>query len=122
LNVKFGQKVEVKVDHKLEENYVPPPKKPIKPFEGQGQRLGSIISPSTSSSPTSQTMPGAFPTTTTSSSSSSISPTTTSGSALTIDPSQPTTSLQIRLVDGTRLVAKFNHHHTIGDVRRFINS
>ena len=28
---------------------------------------------------------------------------------------------QIRLADGTRLVAKFNHSHTISDVRNFIN-
>lgn len=32
----------------------------------------------------------------------------------------PTTTLQIRLVDGTRLIATFNHSHTIGDVRRYI--
>jgi len=32
----------------------------------------------------------------------------------------PTTSLQIRLIDGTRLVATFNHSHTIGDIHRYI--
>lgn len=32
----------------------------------------------------------------------------------------PTTRLQIRLADGTRLVATFNHGHTVGDVRRYI--
>lgn len=37
-----------------------------------------------------------------------------------LTPDAPTTSLQIRLVDGTRLVATFNHNHTIGDVRRYI--
>lgn len=31
------------------------------------------------------------------------------------------TSLQLRLHDGTRLVAKFNHTHTVGDIRQFIN-
>lgn len=35
-------------------------------------------------------------------------------------PDAPTTSLQIRLVDGTRLVATFNQSHTIGDIRRYI--
>ena len=38
-----------------------------------------------------------------------------------IDPSQPTTSLQIRLADGRRLTAKFNHSHTVNDIRQFIN-
>lgn len=37
-----------------------------------------------------------------------------------LTPDAPTTSLQIRLVDGTRLVATFNQSHTIGDVRRYI--
>jgi len=37
-----------------------------------------------------------------------------------LTPDAPTTSLQIRLVDGTRIVATFNHSHTIGDIRRYI--
>lgn len=39
-----------------------------------------------------------------------------------IDNSKPTTNIQIRLADGSRLVGTFNHHHTIGDIRRFINA
>ena len=38
------------------------------------------------------------------------------------DESKPTTKLQIRLHDGQRLVASFNHTHTVGDIRAFINS
>jgi hypothetical protein len=38
-----------------------------------------------------------------------------------LDPAQPTTSVQIRLADGTRLVSKFNHTHTVNDIRQFIN-
>ncbi|XP_009114581.1 plant UBX domain-containing protein 4 [Brassica rapa] len=41
---------------------------------------------------------------------------------LVIDETLPTASIQIRLADGTRLVAKFNHHHTVNDVRAFIDS
>lgn len=37
-------------------------------------------------------------------------------------PNAPTTVLKIRLVDGTKLIAKFNHTHTIGDVCRYINA
>ncbi|KAK4758683.1 hypothetical protein SAY87_019984 [Trapa incisa] len=41
---------------------------------------------------------------------------------LKVDESQPMTSIQLRLADGTRLVARFNYHHTINDIRGFINS
>ena len=38
-----------------------------------------------------------------------------------LDPTQPTTIVQIQLADGTRLVSKFNHTHTVNDIRQFIN-
>lgn len=41
---------------------------------------------------------------------------------LVVDKSLPSTSIQLRLVDGTRLVAHFNFHHTIGDIRNFIDA
>lgn len=37
-----------------------------------------------------------------------------------IDQSQPTTNIQIRLADGSRLIGQFNHVHTVNDVRRYI--
>lgn len=37
-----------------------------------------------------------------------------------IDESQPTTNVQIRLADGSRLLGHFNQVHTIDDVRRYI--
>ncbi|KAJ3707959.1 hypothetical protein LUZ61_011664 [Rhynchospora tenuis] len=39
-----------------------------------------------------------------------------------VDESLPTTSLQIRLADGTRLVARFNTSNTIRDLRAFIDA
>ncbi|KAF8086445.1 hypothetical protein N665_0625s0010 [Sinapis alba] len=42
--------------------------------------------------------------------------------SLVIDETAPTTSIQIRLADGTRLVAKFNKHHTVNEIRAFIDS
>ncbi|KAJ4876106.1 Plant UBX domain-containing protein 4 [Raphanus sativus] len=42
--------------------------------------------------------------------------------SLKIEETDPTTSIQIRLTDGTRLVGKFNHHHTVHDIRAFIDS
>ncbi|KAI9357127.1 ubiquitin-related domain-containing protein [Pilaira anomala] len=106
LNVRHGQPVEVRVVKRQEEDYTPPPKAPPKPFEGTGNRLGS---PATYVAPT--PAPGAFPS---SSSSSTAAP--------TVDESQPTTNIQIRLGDGTRLIAKLNHTHTIGDLRQYIES
>jgi UBX domain-containing protein 1 len=38
----------------------------------------------------------------------------------TLDSSSPTTTVQIRLADGTRLQATLNHGHTVADLRRFI--
>ncbi|KAL7752577.1 protein phosphatase regulator [Sorochytrium milnesiophthora] len=110
LNVQFGQPVDVKVAHKLEEEYKPPP---MKPFSGSGQRLGSVVPAVVNNS----SLPGAF-------SGSSASPAETAAPvpALSVDENKPMTTLQIRLGDGTRLVSKFNHDHTVGDIRSFINS
>ena len=41
---------------------------------------------------------------------------------LKIDDSQPITSLQIRLHNGERLVVKFNHTHTVQDIRLYIEA
>lgn len=41
LNVRMGQPVELRMAHRTNEDYSPPPKKPLKPFEGTGQRLGA---------------------------------------------------------------------------------
>lgn len=93
LNVRHGQPVDVRVVRRQDENYVPPPKAPPKPFEGTGHRLGS---PAAYVPATSETQaPGAFP-------ASSSSSATTTPPQVQIDESQPTTSLQIRFGDGSR--------------------
>lgn len=38
------------------------------------------------------------------------------------DESQPTTSIQIRMYDGSRVVARFNYSHTIRDIRRCLTA
>lgn len=35
---------------------------------------------------------------------------------------QPTTNIQVRLPDGSRLVIKLNHTHTVGNIRQFIQT
>ncbi|KAI8061144.1 hypothetical protein BC940DRAFT_310413 [Gongronella butleri] len=105
LNVRHGQPVDVRVARRQDEDYVPPPKARAKPFEsGGGQRLGSPMPASPAPA------------------SSSQSSTATPANAPQIDDAQPITTLQIRLADGTRLVGKFNHTHTVGDVRAYIDS
>lgn len=42
--------------------------------------------------------------------------------AVPVESSQPTTTIQIRLADGSRLVATLNHNHTIGDLRKYITT
>ncbi|ORE11061.1 SEP-domain-containing protein [Rhizopus microsporus var. microsporus] len=105
LNVRHGQPVEVRVIKRQDEDYTPPPKAPPKPFEGVGHRLGSpatYVEPPTAA-------PGTFPS-------------TGGATAPTVDESQPMTSIQIRLGDGSRMVAKLNHTHTIGDIRQYIEA
>ncbi|VVA98836.1 unnamed protein product [Arabis nemorensis] len=41
--------------------------------------------------------------------------------SLVVDPAAPTTSIQLRLADGTSIVSRFNTHHTVRDIRGFID-
>ncbi|XP_017428111.1 plant UBX domain-containing protein 4 isoform X2 [Vigna angularis] len=90
-----------------DEDYPEPVKPRHLPFQGVGRTLGG---PSSSSDEATQTT-GASLTT---------APLPTLG--LVVDESQPVTSIQLRLADGTRMVSRFNHHHTIRDVRAFIDA
>lgn len=73
------------------------------PFQGVGRTLGSRSSPESSD----LTAPTAAP-----------SP----SMGFVVDESLPSTSVQLRLADGTRMVARFNNHHTVGDIRGFIDA
>jgi UBX domain-containing protein 1 len=39
-----------------------------------------------------------------------------------LDDEQPVTALQFRLHDGSRAQASFNHSHTVGDVRQYLDN
>ncbi|KAJ9094191.1 hypothetical protein QFC19_008042 [Naganishia cerealis] len=125
LNVKFGQQVELRVAQRQTEAYQPPPKKPMKAFSGSGNRLGSpasqLVDSSTSvpSHQTSHNMPGGFGATGQASADAIVQ---SGGLRLQVDESKPTTNVQVRLADGTKLVAKLNLDHTVGDIRRFISA
>ncbi|KAL8858582.1 MAG: hypothetical protein Q9178_004876 [Gyalolechia marmorata] len=113
LNVERSQEVDVKLDPH-DEKYKQPKKK-YKPFEGGGQRLGS---PTPGDTITSSSATMSIPLVPTANAASSQ----TNPSAISIDDSAPTLSLQIRLGDGTRLVSRFNTTHTIGDVYEFVRA
>jgi UBX domain-containing protein 1 len=115
MNVEPGQPADVNVFKRLDEDYVAPKKKFV-PFAGGGHRLGSVTPGEASSSTTPP--PAAAPAAASSSSASTSEPSAT----VNVDSSAPTTNLQIRLGDGTRLVSRFNHTHTVQDVYSFVNS
>lgn len=110
MNVEPGQPADVNVFRRLDEDYVQPKKKHA-PFSGHGNRLGS---------PT----PGESSVTTAPAVSTPAPATRQQAPVPTVDvnPTVPVTTLQIRLGDGTRLVSRFNHTHTVGDVYSFVNS
>ncbi|KAI9651604.1 MAG: hypothetical protein M1831_000590 [Alyxoria varia] len=119
MNVQNGQAVDVKVQQHKNEKYVQPKKK-YKPFEGQGQRLGSPTpeigggAENTTSSTVAATSAAATSAPATSASTNNRTP------SVQLDPSAATVLLQIRLADGTRLPSRFNDTHTIGEVYDFI--
>ena len=90
-------------------NYIQEPVKLLhRAFQGVGRTLGSTSSSSESvSEPNQKEAPktGQLP-----------------SMGIAVDESQPVTSIQVSLADGTRSVSRFNHHHTIRDVRAFIDS
>lgn len=105
---------------RLQDSYVPSPRKA---FSGQGQRLGSPAPGASSSSSTSEAIPGSFPTGTAGGSSLPAQRSAEDfGTRFAVDQTKPATSVQIRLADGTRMVARMNLTHTVGDIRNFINA
>uniref|UniRef100_A0ABL6UVP3 UBX domain-containing protein n=1 Tax=Cannabis sativa TaxID=3483 RepID=A0ABL6UVP3_CANSA len=77
------------------------PEKRKVPFQGVGRTLGST---SASAEPTIA---------------SPAAPTTPA--AVIVDETLPSTSVQLRLADGTRTIGRFNYHHTVNDIRSFID-
>jgi UBX domain-containing protein 1 len=104
LNVQPGQKVDLKVAHRMQESYTPAPKKPAAAFSGSGQRLGGPSS-SSSSEADAPRLPGAYPGAADPSAATAAGGGASAGagvSSLNVDLNLPVTSLQIRLADGTR--------------------
>ncbi|KAJ1696095.1 hypothetical protein LUZ63_004607 [Rhynchospora breviuscula] len=87
------------------------PVAPPKPFQGVGRTLGEGSSFDIPAATEART------------SSSSSGPSTGSGLVgLSVDDCLPSTTIQLRLADGTRMVARFNTSHTVGHIRAFIEA
>ena len=121
--VRYDQPLEVRIAQRSQEDYQPPPKKPMRAFEGGGNRLGNVV-PEVSSGSASPSMPGGFGAAGGAASSSSSGPSTTDGvgAKFEVDNNKPITSVQVRLGDGTRIVAKVNLDHTVADLRAFVRA
>ncbi|KAK9811242.1 hypothetical protein WJX72_000506 [[Myrmecia] bisecta] len=89
-----------------DDEYKPPAKPRYAAFSGPGHSLTGGASSSSSVAASSSVPPG----------------TSDDVKWEGVKESEPTTSIQLRLNDGSRLVVRFNLSHTVGDVRRFIQA
>ncbi|KAH8290401.1 hypothetical protein KR054_002681 [Drosophila jambulina] len=83
-------------------------------FKGSGQKLGSPVANVVTESPT---VPAA-----TLSPDDAANQEASARDAINLNSEAPSTTLQIRLADGSRLAAQFNMSHTVSDIRRFIRT
>lgn len=121
LNIEVGQPVELRIAKRTHENYVPPPNRPTAAFSGSGNRLGSPVPGATPSS-AGAGMPGSFPSTSTPAPAAGGEDRASMQTRFEVDPNLPQTRVQVRLADGTRLTARMNLSHTVGDLRGFIDA
>lgn len=105
-------------DHRKEEFKAT--KKKVSMFAGEGHKLGNpapnVTGSTPSSTATSPTAPAAAPATPDENAVNEKR----ANAELKMDEAQPNTMIQIRLADGSRVAARFNHTHTVEDIRRFI--
>ncbi|XP_046428041.1 NSFL1 cofactor p47 [Neodiprion fabricii] len=103
-----GAEVRLDMEDHRHEEFVPPKVK-VKAFTGKGHMLGS---------PSPATVGITVPV-------GSVDQTANESQAtreLNVDSSQPVTTIQIRLADGSSIRAQFNLTHTVSDIRRYIST
>uniref|UniRef100_A0A7S3E2E3 Uncharacterized protein n=1 Tax=Chloropicon laureae TaxID=464258 RepID=A0A7S3E2E3_9CHLO len=108
--------VHVNLVNKHDEDYVPPAKPKYVAFAGQGLKLsGNTTTGSSEGVKAGAGASGSDPDPKAEEEAGKDKP-------FELDETQPVTSIQLRLMDGTRMVARFNPGtHTIRDVRRFLD-
>lgn len=97
LNVRYGQPVELRVGRRIDEDYIAP-ERPRRAFEGTGNRLGAPTPPIASASTGEKEPTRSAP----SASSATQDDIQSVQTKFEVDQTQPTTSIQVRLADGTR--------------------
>eukprot|EP00096_Caligus_rogercresseyi_P010447 TRINITY_DN3810_c0_g1_i1.p1 TRINITY_DN3810_c0_g1~~TRINITY_DN3810_c0_g1_i1.p1 ORF type:complete len:392 (+),score=149.16 TRINITY_DN3810_c0_g1_i1:86-1261(+) len=105
-----GGEVNIKMEDHKHEDYVKP-KVAVNPFQGAGHVLGSVLPSMEESKATGEAA---------SSPQDQKTAEALAASEVKVDDSKPVTTLQVRLHNGTRLLVKLNHSHTVGDLRRYI--
>jgi len=102
-----GGQVEVDMeDHRMEE-FVKP-KGTVKPFQGAGNVLGSIAPSVTAPAASAASDPAAAE--------------KEAQNKVGLNEGNPVANIQVRLADGSRLIVKLNHSHTVADLRNYINT
>ena len=91
-----------------DEAWTAPPEPKYTAFSGAGRTLGGGAGPSGAGASGSAPPPDAA--------------TAAPVGAWSVDESAPTTSIQLRLADGSRVVARFNVTHTVAHIRAFIDT
>jgi UBX domain-containing protein 1 len=115
-NVQFDQPLELVVQQRTNEAFVAAPKKPAGAFGGEGNRLGSVV-PTVSGANTPVNRAG---TASPAVGGAGAAPPKPAG--ISLDPSKPAANIQLRLGDGSRVVARVNLDHTVADLRAFVNA
>ncbi|KAH8374108.1 NSFL1 cofactor p47 [Drosophila serrata] len=110
--LEMGRMVNVDVEDHRHEDF----KRQAAPltFKGSGQKLGSPVANVVTESPS---VPAA-----TLSPDDAANQEASARDAINLNSEAPSTTLQIRLADGSRLAAQFNMSHTVSDIRRFIRT
>jgi UBX domain-containing protein 1 len=96
LSTKSNEEILLDIIDKRAEDYKKPPSTP---FSGSGHSLGSTNNNNNNNSQT-------------------VNKTNT---IFKLDDNLPTTTIQIRLNDGSKIIGKFNLNHKISDIRSYIN-
>ncbi|XP_077547946.1 NSFL1 cofactor p47-like isoform X2 [Haemaphysalis longicornis] len=99
-----GAEVNLNMEDHRHEQFVAPARARLA-FVGEGHRLGSVTP--TLSRPVVPTPPREHTE-------------KNAKEGVHLNEALPTTNIQIRLSDGTKLVAQMNHTHTVGDIRKYI--
>ncbi|ROV93584.1 hypothetical protein VMCG_08074 [Cytospora schulzeri] len=113
MDVEHGQRCDVRLQQHEEDWHQLP--RIYRPFGGQGHRLGSPVpgDGNAASVPMQNvTAPAA----------SSSTPAAAPAPIADVDSSQPTVAIRFQMPDGSRLPARFNLTHTIGDLYQFARS